>query len=105
MSETLKHIQEINSHLGKLAKEAPGLSLEQLKKQYQHQQQKQSIKPVASDPGSYSLKIIYKIDYWYYNIVTYIITMCIIIFILILVPYHLLGVFLYDLCGKFGTKA
>ena len=65
MSETLKHIQEINSHLGKLAKEAPGLSLEQLKKQYQHQQQKQSIKPVASDPGSYLLKIIHKIDYWY----------------------------------------
>lgn len=52
MSETLKHIQEINSHLGKLAKEAPGLSLEQLKKQYHHQQeQKQKIKAVASDPG------------------------------------------------------
>ena len=60
MSETLKHIQEINSHLGNLAKEAPGLSLEQLKKQYHHhqqqqQQQKQHIKTVASDPGSYLL--------------------------------------------------
>ena len=63
MSETLKHIQEINSHLGKLAKEAPGLSLEQLKKQYQHQPQKQSIKPVASDPGNYLLNL--KNDYGY----------------------------------------
>ena len=57
-SETLKHIQEINSHLSQLAKEAPGFSFEQVKKQYYQQQQllqqqkKAAIKTVASDPGN-----------------------------------------------------
>ena len=59
VSESLRHIQEINSHLGQLAKEAPGLSLEQVKKQYhqKEQQQQKTIKTVVSDPGTCGLQV------------------------------------------------
>jgi hypothetical protein len=88
MSETLKHIQEINSHLGKLAKEAPGLSLDQLKKQYHHhqqqqQRQKRSIKAVVSDPGSCLLKVDYTVHVY----------VCLILIFLVLIPMVPISIF------------
>ena len=57
VSETLKHIQEINSHLSKLAMNAPDISLEEMQKKYRHQQHNR-MKSVVSDPGKQVWKIV-----------------------------------------------